>query len=657
MILDKPGYQTSIHVNIYLHTAGKESAFMEDLALLEDTLDELAESYPDSVTYIRGDANACIKPRLNNTRDSLFGYFLSSIKLEHVLIEHPTYHHFTNDGKSDSNLDVLLSSKVSSEGYPNTSQETLLEILCGKTNCLIDSSHDALFSTVSFSCISQPSSSFENISAPRIKSTKHKIIWSEEGITEYQELLANTLPALQDDFSGELQRGSASVLFQMTNHIMTSAAKLTNKPVYLSNPLKQKKPYTPSEIKDSLINKNKAHNALLATTRDINSTKFERTEAGEKFRLAKSINQNLVRKHNVESECKINEDFDSILDKNPNHAFKIIKSQKAKDSPKLKHLKVEDKVYNEETVADGFFDSIKNLKTAKNITASCYESFAEDHSEQIPRLSFNEAEKLLRKIRPSVSDFFSITAAHYLNRGHVAILHFQFLLNKVLENIEIAAIDELNTAHAIVLHKGHNKDKNSSSSYRTISTCPFIAKAADIYLGQLSKDDWKRAQAATQFQGEGMSHELAALLLTTTIHHSLSLKKAVFLLLLDAKSAFDLVMREILVRRLYLDTKSDQKIRYWDLRLSCRTTYCQWDDSLMGPINDQVGVEQGGPNSTDFYKEYNNDQASSAQESGLGTTIHDIPVASDVQAYDTDLTSNDAFQHLLQLDVHIFSFV
>ena len=213
MILDKPGYQTSIHVNIYLHTAGKESAFMEDLALLEDTLDELAESYPDSVTYIRGDANACIKPRLNNTRDSLFGYFLSSNKLEHVLIEHPTYHHFTNDGKSDSNLDVLLSSKVSSEGYPNTSQETLLEILCGKTNCLIDSSHDALFSTVSFSCISQPSSSSENISAPRIKSTKHKIIWSEEGITEYQELLANTLPALQDDFSGELQRGSASVLF------------------------------------------------------------------------------------------------------------------------------------------------------------------------------------------------------------------------------------------------------------------------------------------------------------------------------------------------------------------------------------------------------------------------------------------------------------
>ena len=143
-----------------------------------------------------------------------------------------------------------------------------------------------------------------------------------------------------------------------------------------------------------------------------------------------------------------------------------------------------------------------------------------------------------------LSDFFSITASHYLNGGHAGILHFQFLVNKVLENIEIASIKELNTAHAIVLHKGHDKDKNLSSSYRTISSCPFIAKAADIYLGHLSKDDLKLAQAATQFQGEGMSHELAALLLTTAIQHSLSMKKVLFILLLDAKSAFDLVLRD-----------------------------------------------------------------------------------------------------------------
>ena len=36
LVLDKPGYQVSIHINIYLSTAGKEPDFLEDLALLED---------------------------------------------------------------------------------------------------------------------------------------------------------------------------------------------------------------------------------------------------------------------------------------------------------------------------------------------------------------------------------------------------------------------------------------------------------------------------------------------------------------------------------------------------------------------------------------------------------------------------------------------
>ena len=111
-----------------------------------------------------------------------------------------------------------------------------------------------------------------------------------------------------------------------------------------------------------------------------------------------------------------------------------------------------------------------------------------------------------------------------------------------------------------------------------ISSCPFIAKTVDIYLGDLSKDDWNTKQAETQFQGDGMSHEMAALLLTTTIYHSLSAKKTIFVLLLDAKSAFDRVLRQILVRRLFLDTEPDQRVRYWDLRLSNRTTFCQWDN-------------------------------------------------------------------------------
>ena len=36
LILDKPGYQVSIHINIYLSTASNDNAFMKDLYALKD---------------------------------------------------------------------------------------------------------------------------------------------------------------------------------------------------------------------------------------------------------------------------------------------------------------------------------------------------------------------------------------------------------------------------------------------------------------------------------------------------------------------------------------------------------------------------------------------------------------------------------------------
>ena len=327
-------------------------------------------------------------------------------------------------------------------------------------------------------------------------------------------------------------------------------------------------------------------------------------------------------------------------------------------------------------MGDGFYDSISKLKTLDTITSPSFESFAEDYkhiieickaARTIPRISRKNAGELLRRIRASVADFYSITAGHYLNGGDAALDHFCFLFNAILSSIEVASTPELNAAHAVVLHKGHGKDKNLDSSYRIISSCPFLAKCVDIYLGELSKEDCKSCQATTQYQGEGMSHELAALLLTCTVQDSLLSGKPLFLLLLDAKSAFDRVLREILVRRLFLDTTRDQRILYWDLRLGSRQTFISWDGQLMGPIHDQRGVEQGGPNSSDHYKIYNNEQLREAQNSGLGSSLGggdravggdgDLHVAAVGQADDSALCSNDLhrLQYLLNLTTNYCS--
>ena len=125
-----------------------------------------------------------------------------------------------------------------------------------------------------------------------------------------------------------------------------------------------------------------------------------------------------------------------------------------------------------------------------------------------------------------------------------------------------------------------------------------------------------------KFLGSSSSHELAALLLTETIQHSLHVaKQPLFVLLLDAKSAFDKVVRECAVRNAYLAGTTGHGLLYLNSRLENRKTFVEWDKVLMGPIRDLVGVEQGGVNSDKIYKLCNNVQLSTAQQSGLGVDL------------------------------------
>ena len=72
-----------------------------------------------------------------------------------------------------------------------------------------------------------------------------------------------------------------------------------------------------------------------------------------------------------------------------------------------------------------------------------------------------------------------------------------------------------------------------------------------MYIHDLCKSYWNLDKAETQYQGEGRSHELAALLLTESILHSVhTLKEPAYILYLDARSAFDVVLRELLIKNM-----------------------------------------------------------------------------------------------------------
>ena len=168
-------------------------------------------------------------------------------------------------------------------------------------------------------------------------------------------------------------------------------------------------------------------------------------------------------------------------------------------------------------------------------------------------------------------------------------------------------------------------------------------KALDIYIHDLFIDLWNHDQAPTQYQGENSSHELASLLITEAVQHSLfTSKKPVFILFLDARSAFDTVVIQFLIRNLYLMGMSGNSILYINNRLLNRITFCEWEQKLMGPIYDQHGLEQGGCNSSDLYKVYNNDLLKLFQRSEQGVEFgNGLTISSVGQADDVAILSND----------------
>ena len=163
-----------------------------------------------------------------------------------------------------------------------------------------------------------------------------------------------------------------------------------------------------------------------------------------------------------------------------------------------------------------------------------------------------------------------------------------------------------------------------------------------MYLRDLYQQLWDNCTAPTQYQTTGSSHELASLLVTEVVQYSIHVSdRPVFLLVLDAQSAFDRCLRQILCCELFKAGLNGDALILINNRLSNRSTVYQWEGEMLGPAQDITGFEQGGINSGDYYKLYNNDQLLSAQSSNLGVNIGSSTISAIGQADDVILAAND----------------
>ena len=76
-------------------------------------------------------------------------------------------------------------------------------------------------------------------------------------------------------------------------------------------------------------------------------------------------------------------------------------------------------------------------------------------------------------------------------------------------------------------------------------------------------------------------------------------------------------------------------------RLTNRRTYLEWNRAIMGPISDELGLEQGGSSAGELYKIYNNELFNTTNESALGIPLSKNLIISSVgQADDCVVSAN-----------------
>ena len=250
IVFSFPDLPVTILITLYLPTAGKDVEFVEEIAKLDGCIDDLSAKHPESVIFIKGDANV---NRGDKKKNAMLKKLCNDWDLVRMDLGHNSYHHFVGNGISDSQLDVLLRSKHHSE--------TLNNIFCKHDDPQISSHHDALLSTFLLPRL-QTSPPVVNPLAPRIENDRVKVHWTEDGVEDYKNMIEANLTRMRANWLDSSSSASFAVLIQSTNTFLNKCAKSTNRISELKTPFTEKSSKKPAILIESEGNLQRSYKSL-----------------------------------------------------------------------------------------------------------------------------------------------------------------------------------------------------------------------------------------------------------------------------------------------------------------------------------------------------------------------------------------------------------
>ena len=242
---------------------------------------------------------------------------------------------------------------------------------------------------------------------------------------------------------------------------------------------------------------------------------------------------------------------------------KLIRKQRGNLSGCIDELHVSDTVYKWENVLAGWFEHFKTLSSESNDP-----SFDQDYHRLVLQelveiedicqaqgqlsqpVSVEEVKKAIKYLnRGKAADDMGITAEHFIHADETVLDALCLLLNSLFQAGQVTDSMKTGLVTPVFKKKGSNTD---SENYRGITVIPILTKILELVIRDRIKPLILEKQNNLQ-RGftENSSPMNTSLILGEYIRDRQDSQMPAYIAFLDAKSAFDVVSHQSLMRKLF----------------------------------------------------------------------------------------------------------
>lgn len=465
--------------------------------------------------------------------------------------------------------------------------------------------------------------------------TSNKIKWDKIDLLQYQECLTKSLQENIIDFEND-----PTAITKLMDTIIATQESIV--------PTSKK-----SSQRSKHIWNDEIENSLKTNKKALYEWKMEgKPQIGETMQVRKRTKKQLRKARRQEIARQRDESLQTIMNAKQRDSkifHKLVNAQRKSKRNGISDLCVEDKTYStREEILQGWNEHFSKLATPettdlksdtnKKFDIDIIEEICKENAEPLVFTS-EEVDKAINQLNTNKApDIYGITAEHIRYGGDALLQGVTAIINNICKEASVPDCLKHGILTPIFKNKGLSTD---AKNYRGITVLPIIGKILEILLRQLIRDIIDILQNRLQ-RGftPGVSPLYSALILLESIAESMDQKLPIFVALLDAKAAFDVVNHDSLHRKLFLSGVGGT---LWLLIRQLSTyaiTSIKWNGLISNPFPVHQGVRQGGILSTELYKVYINDILDQLENSGLGSYIGNIYCGSPTCADDVALVAN-----------------